>query len=57
MEVDVFVFGDYKGRVEVAEDSLIGLLAQKRYDKLPEKIKELKYDLLVLPVESEKKDG
>lgn len=57
MKVDVFVFGDYKGCVEAAENSLIGLLARKRYDKLPERIKEFKYDLIVFPVDLEKKDG
>lgn len=60
MEVDVFVLGAYKGRIDVAEDSLIGLLAQNRYDKLPEKIKEVevRFSLLVLPVASlRKKDG
>ena len=58
MVVDVFVLGDYKGRIDVSEDSLVGLLAQRRYDKLPEKIKEIEvtYSLLVLPIDSEKKD-
>ena len=54
MQVDVFVFGSYQGRIIVSKDSLLGKLALKDYKAISDDVKELcKYNLLVIPAESE----
>ena len=41
MKVDVYVFGQYQGRIEVSKDSLVGKLALKDYESIPSEVMEL----------------
>ncbi len=48
MKVDVYVLGQYRGRIDVSKDSLVGKLALRDYEAIPAKVKELcKQHLLV----------
>ena len=56
MKVSIFIFGAYKGEIEVAEGSMMGLMARRKWEDLPEKITEFKYDIAVVPVNQGRED-